>query len=341
MASKAASVPSKRPIPFSIRLKAWWEGYAPEHLMPDQGAAPAAPHKPEKQAPALDDVDVALQETPLQGIDANSIDPWDDHRIDIAQLIWGRGYCGPGGPEYIIAMSKLLAMTPELSMLHLGAGLGGPARTLAEHFGVWVTGLEPSKSLANAGNHLSTMAGMTKKAPVQHLDLASENPLIRRYDRVLVDGYLAQRPNKAEALTMIDAALKPEGLLLVTDYFLVDDGSVANPDYRDWLQGEPRQLNLVTAPEFVEAATKAGLGVRVNEDRTEEHIDLIKKAWAGADKVVADLLQQPGQEHLTKIVLKEAELWSKRAKVLTGGQLQFRRILAAKREKGVKMMSNW
>lgn len=341
MASKAASVPSKRSIPFSIRLKAWWEGYDPEHLMPEMDSAPTHQTKPDRQDTMPDDMDAALQETPLQGVEATSIDPWDDHRIDIAQLIWGRGYCGPGGPEYIIAMSKLLAMTPELSMLHLGAGLGGPSRTLAEHFGVWVTGLEPSKSLAQAGNHLSTMAGMTKKAPVQQLDLALENPLIRRYDRVLVDGYLAQRPNKADAMTMIDAALKPEGLVLITDYFLADDGSVANADYRDWLQGEPRQLNLVTAPEFVEATTKAGLGVRVNEDRTEEHIDLIRKAWAGADKIVADLLQQPGQEHLSKIVLKEAELWSKRAKVLTGGQLQFRRILAAKKEKGVKMMSNW
>lgn len=340
MANKAASAPSKRPIPFSIRLKAWWEGYDPEHLMPHQDAATASTPSRQDHTPP-DDIDVALQETPLQGVDATSIDPWNEQRIDIAQLIWGRGYCGPGGPEYIIAMSKLLAMTPELSMLHLGAGLGGPARTLAEHFGVWVTGLEPSQSLAQAGNHLSTMAGMIKKAPVQQLDLTQENPLIRRYDRVLVDGYLAQRPNKAEALAMIDAALKPEGLVLITDYFLVDDGSVANADYRDWLQGEPRQLNLVTAPEFVEAATKAGLGVRVNEDRTEEHIDLIKKAWAGADKLVADLLQQQGQEHLTKIVLKEAELWSKRVKVLTGGQLQFRRILAAKKEKGVKMMSNW
>ncbi len=339
MASKAATVPSKRSIPFSIRLKAWWEGYDPQHLMPAQEPSAAPP--PAKHDPALDDLDAALQETPLQGADPGGFDPWDDQRIDIAQLIWGRGYCGPGGPEYIIAMSKLLAMTPELSMLHLGAGLGGPSRTLAEHFGVWVTGLEPSKSLANAGNHLSTMAGMTKKAPVQPLDLTQENPLLRRYDRALVDGYLAQRPNKAEALTLIEAALKPEGLVLITDYFLTDDGSVAHPDYREWLQGEPRQLNLVTAPEFVEAASKAGLGMRVNEDRTEEHVDLIKKAWAGADKIVADLLQTPGQEHLSKIVLKEAELWSKRAKVLAGGQLQFRRLLVSKKEKGVKMMSNW
>ena len=83
------------------------------------------------------------------------VDLWDAKRVNISQYIWGEGYCGPGGPEHIVSMSKLLALSPKMSMMCLGAGLGGPTRTLADKFGVWVSGYEESEHLVEAGNELS------------------------------------------------------------------------------------------------------------------------------------------------------------------------------------------
>ena len=49
-----------------------------------------------------------------------------------------------------------------MSILDLGAGLGGPARTLVEKLGLWITGREISAELARAEIDLSIAAGMAK-----------------------------------------------------------------------------------------------------------------------------------------------------------------------------------
>ncbi len=119
---------AKEKLPLKLKLKAWWEGYdrdeyaairadeAESNDVKGQGAPTSTPGSaPTKGKNAVDDL---------------PFDPWDEERIDIAQYIWGDGFCGPGGAEHIVSMSKLLALSPEMSMVILGGGLGGPARSL-------------------------------------------------------------------------------------------------------------------------------------------------------------------------------------------------------------------
>lgn len=328
----AVKKPTK--IPLSLRLKAWWEGYDPADLAKRMGNKPAAPAR----APEPEEETSAPVLTPLQGEAVGRpehnlpIDPWDENRIDVAQLIWGRGFCGPGGPEHVIAMSKLLTLSPEMSMMHLGAGLGGPARTLAEHFGVWVTGYETSMSLVAAGNEMSTMAGMAKKAPLAYLELDTNKPFERKFDRVLVDNFLSLVTDKAELMERIQPSLKPDNLILITDYFLTSERSLAHSAFHEWHSSEPRRLNLVTVEELRETLTSQGYNIRVDDDLSLEYVSLVEQTWTGADKIVAELYAQPGQQHLVNIVFKEAELWSRRARLLRGGQLSYRRLLASRRD---------
>jgi hypothetical protein len=67
---------------------------------------------------------------------------WDDKRLETAQLIWGKGYCGPGDSEYVTSMSKLLDMTSKMSITVIGVSLGRPSRVLISEFGAWITGYE-------------------------------------------------------------------------------------------------------------------------------------------------------------------------------------------------------
>ncbi|HEY8352360.1 MAG TPA: hypothetical protein VIK87_07435, partial [Sphingomonadales bacterium] len=63
-------------------------------------------------------------------------------------------------------------------------------------------------------------------------------------------------------------------------------------------------------------------------------------AWAEADRVIAELMRQ-GEEgkQLVQVLLREAELWNLRSRLLKANILQVHRILAAK--KLPKTMSNW
>lgn len=328
---------TKEKVPLKLKLKAWWEGYDSDEVRdaflalrggeeePEDTPAPAAPKKEAKEQPKDD--------TP--------VDPWNAQRVNIAQYIWGEGFCGPGGPEHIVAMSKLLALSPKMSMMCLGAGLGGPTRTLADKFGVWVTGYEESEHLVETGNEMSIKAGMAKKADIHHFVADGSSEFDRKFDRALAKEYLFQVKEKQKLLRSTFQAMKPDGLMLITDYVLGNEGAVSSDAYRDWKDSEHGKVYPVTEEELREMVEDAGFSVRVHEDITDQQIQLIASAWAGADKAIAELVKQEDGTAMVDTLLTEAEFWAKRSKLLGDGTLKLWRTLGYKKEDGKQMMSNW
>jgi SAM-dependent methyltransferase len=316
-AKAAATIPQSK---FGQQIFAWWEGYDLDALkafmMPKPASIVAKPVTPARQAPL--------------GVEAMPFDPWSADRADVAQLIWGKAFCGPGGPDHVISMSKLLALTPEMSIADLGAGLGGPARVLAEHFGVWVTGFETSNYLVTAGNEMSYMSGMARKAPIKHLDVASSEPFERRFDRIYGHGFLSKLRTLSDMTGKVSAALKTDGLLLATDYFARDKKTLTDPDVISWLASEPHNPNLHTVDKVLKEFERYKLMVRVNEPMTDQYAKLVTKGWKVADQVVAELMEDEETARLVPILLKEAEIWARRLKIFASGKVEVRRILAAK-----------
>lgn len=325
--------PSQIKIPLSDRLKAWWEGYDVRDMEARLRAAQAKEHVPPqiKTAP----------EPPLAALDRElPVLPWNESRIEISQYIWGEGYCGPGGPDHIIGMSKLMALSPEMSLMVLGAGLGGPARVLAHEFGAWVTGYEASEKLADAGMELSTKHGMAKKAPILHYSPEMPEPFERNFDRAFIKDTLFTIANKPELLRKINAKMKVDSLVLVSDYVMGSATFREKPEYAQWKAQEPLTPYLYTHDEETALFDSTGFTVRVNEDISEHYVTLIAKAWSNVDSVISGLVKGGGKNKpLIDALLREAEFWSLRSKLMESGDLQMWRILASK--KANKTLSNW
>lgn len=330
-------------LPLRWKLKAWWEGYDPAEVAArinagrakEPESVPSPPPRPEPPKTPPSPINPGDAELPF--------DPWDANRIEIAQYIWGEGYCGPGGPEHIISMSKLLALSPEMSLLEIGSHLGGPARTLADKFGTWVTGFEESPRLVELANQKSTMAGLAKKADIRTYDPETIEGFDRKFDRAFAKEAFFTIEKKDRLIDLIEQHLKPSGLFLITDFVLGSDTVVAKESYREWRKGESekRKPYLVTAPEMAAMLKKARFNIRVNEDVSDTYIELINRAWTGADKVAAKLRKQEDGEALIRMLLKEAEFWSRRARMLESGDLRIWRILASKKGEKPAMMSDW
>ncbi len=340
-------------LPFTLRLKAWWEGYDPVQyaawLERKAGSAPEKQKEPEPELepepePASEPEPVEEAEEPAAPSDPLvPIDPWDKRRTAIAQYIWGEGYCGPGGPEHVISMSKLLALSPKQSLLEIGSNLGGPARTLAQKFGVWVSGYESSPTLVEMGNQISYMKGLLKKAEIFHYDPNTVEEFDRRFDRALAKESLYQIENKAHLLTVVERHLKPGALFLITDYVLADESWVATDEYRDWRdsEAERRRPYLATVEDLVSMLKKVRFNIRVNEDVSEHYVELINESWKGADQVAAKVAEEEDGEELVRTLLREAEFWSRRVRLLKAGRIQVRRILASKKAEKPSMLSDW
>ncbi|RMF15859.1 MAG: methyltransferase domain-containing protein [Alphaproteobacteria bacterium] len=332
-----------------LRLKAWWEGYDPDEYARWVAAREAALRAANgKDSPEeVEEPPVVEDEQPEEPEPSATpeipIDPWDDRRAEIAQYIWGEGYCGPGGPEHVISMSKLLALSPKQSLLEIGSNLGGPARTLAQKFGVWVTGYESSPNLVELANEISHRKGLLKKAEVFHYDPDTITDFDRRYDRALAKESLYQVENKAHLLEVVEAHMKPGALFLITDYVLGDESWVATDEYREWRdrESERRRPRLTTAEDIVSMLKKVRFNIRVNEDVSDHYIELINESWKGADRVAEKVATQDDGEALVQTLLREAEFWSTRVRLLRDGKLRVRRILATKKSEKPAMLSDW
>lgn len=314
-----------------MRLKAWWEGYDTDDIK--KRIKERAPDEIVESAPQ--------KEAPTEDISAENLDPWDAATVDIAQYIWGKGFCGPGGPDYIVSLSKLLALSPEMSMLQVGAGLGGPARVLVDRFGVWITGFEESPMLVDKGRKLSKMAGLEKKARLEEYEAEGFEGFDRKYDRALSKEALFTIEDKANMVAKIEEKLKPGGLFLMTEYVIGSDAVLGKDKYKEWVVGERRHPFPILSDELVDILKKNHLQVRVSEDISMQYVEMINKAWAGADEVAAKLAKREDGTMMIQTLMREAEFWTRRKKLLESGDLKLWRIVANKKSGGPSMMSDW
>lgn len=313
-----------------LRMKAWWEGYDPDEIQ----------KRIQDRAPASDTVDEPTVEQ-KKATAVETVDSWDDETVDIAQFIWGKGFCGPGGPDFIVALSKLLALSPEMSMLQIGAGLGGPARVLADKFGVWMSGYESSKTLVDKGNKLSKINGLEKKVVLEHYNPEAVESFGRKFDRALSKEALFTIRDKNNIIANIEDKLKPGGLFLMTEYVLGSDASIGKDSYKEWVMGERQKPYPVLAEELIATIKANHMQVRVSEDISMQYVEMINQAWAGADEVAAKLARDDDGTKKIQILMREAEFWTRRKKMLQSGDIKLWRIVANKKSGGPSMMSDW
>ncbi len=305
-------------LSFKLRLKAWWEGYDAEEYLLHLNGNPQDKKElppPKKNTPPVENL------PPLE---------WTEKRIELAQLIWGEGYCGPGGSEYVKSLSKMLCLTDKMSVAVIGAKLGGPTRVLADEFSSWVSGFEISNELVKRGNELSLEADLKDKAVLVKYDPVSDEPFERKFDRCFAKETIYSIEDKPVFLKKIFDNLKNDGLLLITDYCLLNEESMINSDVQKWQMQETTAPFFITEKEMKKNLEDAGFNVRVNEDISEDYIKIISKNWAGAEKILASLSPQDEMDSL-QIIMKDAESWNLLSKLLSDKHIQVRKYLAHKK----------
>src|SRR5579864_1581873 len=106
---------------FRTRFRAWWEGYdLPPRDQPAEAldAAPATA-KAARPAPARAD---SKQPDPNAGaLDRHGKPLWSATRIEVAEKLWGEGFIGPGGADYVPDLVKPLGLDKTMSVLDLSA----------------------------------------------------------------------------------------------------------------------------------------------------------------------------------------------------------------------------
>jgi cyclopropane fatty-acyl-phospholipid synthase-like methyltransferase len=245
-------------------------------------------------------------------------------RMTVAQWLWGDGFVMPGNAEYVLELVKPFGLTPAMSMLDLSAGLGGPARAIAQAFGTYVTGLERSPERAKRGMEMSVKENLAKRATIGQYNPETVELRPNGFDCVLGRGATYNVVEKERLLRVLFQGLKQRGQLLFNE-FVVDPTAGQRPELAAWAKRESLPPQLWTVEQYTDCMNGLGFDIRVVEDVTSTYASMIVAAWARMIEEV-DLKSMARNHKLT--VIDEAELWTYRLGALQSGALRVFRLYA-------------
>jgi len=306
--------------------------HLPDPARPQDPATAAQPQEAPSQASVVQARKRMTQlrsvmrgEDPVRAPDRAAPLCWTDARIALAQQVWGEGFVGPGGEELILDLVEPLRLKGRMSVLELGAGLGGAARVLARRRGVRVTGMEWDDGLAKTGRALSGQGWLVRKAPVYLFGEAPSQTPLMAFDRFFAKDFFLTLGDKQRVLRRLAAVLRDHGELLFTDFVL------AAPERRSrqiesWIAADPHGPAPWSVTDYLAALTGLGLHVRV-DDISERIAAVIRHSWAG---YLAAVKQTGLDPKYATVLASEAALWTRRAGLLESGELNVCRFHVAR-----------
>lgn len=250
-------------------------------------------------------------------------------RGTVSQALWGEGNLNPGTPEFITDLSGRLGLTSEMSMLDLGAGLGGPARAISSAYGIWVTAFETALEHVKVGMELSVMHGMGKKVPITQFDPETAVLPKRKFDCIFSKDMLHLVHQKERLLMEIEAALKVGGQFFIIDFIITEQGKLS-PRVAEWNSADEQASHFWSKEDYTAAFSKAKLDLRVTEDLTPRYSKMIAEGFQQLKKNMDALLageeDADRQSELRRALAFESNRWAVRAEAMQAGDIAVTRF---------------
>lgn len=262
-----------------------------------------------KPAPSLlPDVELAEDDDP----------EWPSARISVAEALWGEGFLFPGGADEVLRLVKPFGLSEASSLLLIGAGAGGPPRHITAEFGVWVTGYEANDRLAALANERSQRAGLGRRAEVEHWDPHAPKLPPRYYHHGMAIEPLHGTPPEP-LLAAAAKALKPGGQFVLVELVADIPLDPLDPIAASWARLDNRPLDLPGELAITGIMGRLGFDVRIVEDMSRRHLFQAMQGWQAAVEAMAGT--RPTLRQIA-VVVREAELWLARFRLMRAGRLR-------------------
>lgn len=244
-----------------------------------------------------------------------------EDRLAVLTALWGEGFTCPGGEEEVLRLTKPLGLSPSHSVLHLGAGLGGGTRVIAKSSGAYVSGFEVDPELAKAAGEAAARAGMAKRAGVHAFDPANPGFRPGYFHHAFVHEALWTLPDKQPVLGSMVQAVKLGGQIMIADLVRAENDP-NDPAWSAWAVLERRPPSLPTEKGIGRTLLSMGLDIRIVEDVTQRHINQALAGWM--NRVTALRRSKPAPRQAALLV-REAELWLRRCRLMQEGRMRMLR----------------
>jgi ubiquinone/menaquinone biosynthesis C-methylase UbiE len=188
----------------------------------------------------------------------------DDQRLAPEQL-GGLDQFHTRGLAATAEQAKLAGITANMSVLDIGAGIGGPARFLAARHGCRVVGVDISEPFVEAARYLTSRTGQSGQVSFEVASALALPFNNGHFDAVLLQHVAMNIPERARLYREIRRVLKPGGRFATFDVVL-DGGAPHYPV--PWARTSDTSF-LMTAAATGEVIERAGFRTLTWQDDTE------------------------------------------------------------------------
>lgn len=171
------------------------------------------------------------------------------------------------GRKATLEVGAFLNVHPGCRVLDIGSGLGGPARTIAETLGCYVTGIDLTEAFCEAATIMSRWVGLADRVEFRQGD-ATQLPFDDGvFDAAMTIHVAMNIARKDLVYAEARRVLRPGGRFVVYDILQGEGGDVLYPV--PWAR-EPSISHLATPDEMQRLLSDAGFRIVAVEDSTEE-----------------------------------------------------------------------
>ena len=244
-------------------------------------------------------------------------------RLALQEELWGSGFLAPGAGAEWLRYAAPLGLSPASTLLLLGAAAGGPPRHLATELGAWVCAYEADPDLAELAARRVHRAGdaLAKRATVAPWTPHAPALRPRQAHHALAVDALRDAPLEP-ILSNLSEALKPHGHIMLVETVAPAALDPADPAIAAWARLEARRPALPDPLAVTRALKRLGYDVRVAEDISTRHMRLALAGWRHFVRVLAR--ERPSPDRAAAVV-QEAELWTRRLRLMHAGRIRLMR----------------
>lgn len=275
-------------------------------------------HEPAVRGAAEIDLPAVLPAGPEPPAETTPQARWTPERIGVTNALWGEGFGFPNGEEETLRFAKPLVLSNASSLLLIGVGAGGPACSVANTFGAWVSGFEADPTLAMLASERRARSGLGKRVEIKTWDPLEPNFSRRSYHHAMALEALRGAQIGA-ALVSIYRALSAGSQLVMVD--LVADTPLDPQDtaVAAWCALDDRPATIPSERAITGALGRLGFDVRVAEDISLRHMQQALRGWHRLLRAMQ--ANKPGPT-VARAIVQEAELWLRRMALMRARRIR-------------------